>query len=438
MRKLTALGVLAANLTLSPGCKTTGKSDGSDFKIANGAPADSNQIVTKSTVALLIGGQQFCTGTLMDSNMAIVISAAHCFDGMYEQLKTKGLTIGFGTGPLFLDQRPVVTAIEHGGYSLVSFTTEISEQWEQSHPLEVAQFASLQAKQQAGTITAPEQAAMQQLLMNISAQLEPSIANPSRPINDIAILKFSGGIPGGVNSDGTPTYKDVDMALEPTLPQWFLAAGFGHNRDQSDAHGQLFYGWMKSNGATSASQEIVTSPSPQTNNTGTCHGDSGGPLYIYDWNQGVQPGQQGFRWPTVVGALSRATKLTKETCGGNVRSVYTDLRPKFGWIGCQVQRLNTNSVQPGCEVYPAIEMPFSSQGTIRFFNTPAQQAPVGLNLAERLELLSYDLASDENPQAASASKDVILGKNVLSKYEELRQKHLKARLKASPAQEDKK
>lgn len=427
MKSASSLVLVAGCLLVNTGCRTLGKGSETEVKIFNGAVADNHQIVTKSTVALLTGGQQFCTGTLLDGNFSQVVAAAHCFVGLYDQLRVNGVEVGFGTGPVFSETRKVKKVMVHAGYQMVEWMKDLSDAWEATHPHETARLELLQAKQQDGTITAAEKNEIQQTLMAFANQNAAALADPDRVINDLVLLNFEGFMPGAAGSDGSPSFKDVNIATDSSLPSWLLVAGFGMSADQSDVHGILKYGWMLSDGPTSRSGEIRVRPSPQTNGVNTCHGDSGGPLYIYNWSQPIPQGQPGFQWPTVVGALSRATSLTNESCGGDTKAIYTDLRFHQGWIGCQSLAL-LNIANQDCQAFTATEMSFQSTsvpGPAVFPTQPPPTPAVFFSLAERIELVSYELKKTKNPSVPAAQGSKLL------KWQEMRHAHLLQRAKAA-------
>ena len=83
-RSLLLLMLLLQN---SCGTETPSQQD-----IIDGEAASSSSIYTKSTVALVQGGQVFCSGTLIDKRF--VVTAAHCLENIYGQFQ-----VGFGTSP---------------------------------------------------------------------------------------------------------------------------------------------------------------------------------------------------------------------------------------------------------------------------------------------------------------------------------------------------
>ncbi|WP_374028869.1 trypsin-like serine protease [Bdellovibrio bacteriovorus] len=284
---LLALSVLSAcsgsdggkELKAEPAsCEVTGSS----FGIVGGEILGSNNPLSESTVFVIHkdieGKTGICTGTLIDDDK--VLTAAHC------------------TTP--------------GGRSQIAFTNNAS-----------------------CTIAAPKRtrrAVVDEAVHPDYTYFNKTLLNAGR---DLAIMKFSGGIPEGYKVRALPS-----ETYQASKDDQLVMSGYGVTSETAEDSGVLRFttapaSRVVSNFYMAIVKTTVTVPGTiavQQPSNGVCSGDSGGPLYVHDG-----------RDLTLVGITSMGLDVTatKEKdmriCHGV--SLFTDLKPHLPWIKKQIESL---------------------------------------------------------------------------------------------------
>ena len=135
---------------------------------------------------------------------------------------------------------------------------------------------------------------------------------------DIALVKFSGGLPPGA----TPaTLMKASHRL--SNGEIVTLAGFGISKGSGSGAGQLRTVDVKIAKAQFSKTEVSLD---QHDHKGACHGDSGGPAFIQDNNGGL------LLW----GVTSRGIDDPTDHCVGE--SVYTRIQPYARWINSIVRK----------------------------------------------------------------------------------------------------
>ncbi len=135
---------------------------------------------------------------------------------------------------------------------------------------------------------------------------------------DIALVKFSGGLPKGtVPATLMKTNHHLSDGEIVTL------AGFGITNGSGAGAGRLRSVEVKIAKAHYSQTEVSID---QTKRKGACHGDSGGPAFIQDNNGGLQ----------IWGITSRGINDPSNHCVGE--SVYTRIQPYARWINSIVRK----------------------------------------------------------------------------------------------------
>ncbi|HEX7675291.1 MAG TPA: trypsin-like serine protease [Bdellovibrio sp.] len=280
------LGVIAGvvmTAACSPQNKAAFQSTDSASNIIGGTAVSAQDPISFSTVQILhmtlqkdaqgrtmIKGLSTCTGTVMTND--VILTAGHC-------------------------------SAKDPGSLLVLFSDQIPN-WKQF-------FATLSknpmVRRVTGGVTAPNWA---------------KLSNDT-DVNwgDLSLLRFSGGLPQGyVPATLVPASAQLKAGMPVTL------AGFG----ETDG--------VKQTPATELMKVTVNIADPafsdteikidNTNGTGACHGDSGGPAYVT--SNGVN---------YLVGVTSRADVATdpKAVCVG--KTIYTKVAPYLPWISSEIQNL---------------------------------------------------------------------------------------------------
>ncbi len=141
---------------------------------------------------------------------------------------------------------------------------------------------------------------------------------------DIALVKFSGGLPKKTHA-ATLIKKSYKLSNGEIV----TLAGFGISKlnGLSDGSGRLRTVDVKIANANFSQTEVSID---QRSRKGACHGDSGGPAFIQDTNGGL------LLW----GITSRGIKDPTDQCAGE--SVYTRIMPYSRWINSVVKIWNKN------------------------------------------------------------------------------------------------
>lgn len=199
--------------------------DNSLRSVLGGTPPPAGSQISKRTVMIRYKGNFYCTGTLVTTTA--VVTAGHCVvstTSPYGLLNYADFTIGFGPN----------------GNTYVRSAT--------------------------------------QLVKHVNYNYDPSNYSPNY---DIALIKFSGGIPSGYE---VSTFLDP-MSLPPFTSINVVHAGYGYKTPTGD-YGTLLEG-------TDNPTLSFYSPSVvQMYNTpnASCSGDSGGPYFVLDGTEYVQFG----------------------------------------------------------------------------------------------------------------------------------------------------
>ena len=246
--------------------KTSNKTSMNSFsqlqkKIVNGEQAELADL--RSTVALLErGGDYFCTGTLIAPR--VVLTAAHCL----ESITASEVEVGFKTLTglnVPNDRRVGVTRlISHSDYG-----------WDRPETHE----------------------------------------SGLSEVNDIAALVLSSAI----DQPTTPVLaqNQVDQVL--TVNTDLVISGFGINNLETGTSGVLHVGTVPL--AAKNQHELLAGQ--RGNETDTCNGDSGGPVYL------EQNGQR-----VLVGVTSRASGYAQINCGD--QGIYTLAPSYLDWINTNI------------------------------------------------------------------------------------------------------
>ncbi len=245
--------------------------DNSSQSIVEGQPVEAADPIAASTVQVLVtngsGFSGYCTGTLISRNL--VLTAAHCLETQefifIRKLAPKEMAIGFGLmsdGSAPITTRQVIGGVYHRFYD----------------------------------------------------QIDDSDID-SKNNGDVAVLRFSGTLPAGykpakVVFDVARLEKDAKVVL----------AGYGAlgMLPRPQAAKQLMKVEVRLTNPTFSETEVFFA---QNNGGGACHGDSGGPAYLFQKNGD----------PVVFGVTSRAATATGgRTCLEG--SVYTHTASKRKFI----------------------------------------------------------------------------------------------------------
>lgn len=156
-----------------------------------------------------------------------------------------------------------------------------------------------------------------------------------KAVYDVAILKFSGGLPTGYKTRELPA-----ASYRPNPANQLVMAGYGNTSYGKDDSGILRYtmanGTRLSNEYYSASsRSVVKIPDAlvvEQRNNGVCSGDSGGPLYTYDRGNLVLLGVVSMGVDNVSTSTNGDGKLI---CNGV--SIFADVRKNLGWIKEQMR-----------------------------------------------------------------------------------------------------
>jgi secreted trypsin-like serine protease len=216
--------------------------------IVGGTPVVANEAVAKSTVSFIFNaadGGGLCTGTILNSTT--ILSAAHC---------VQGYQVG-----------------------VIAFARDVRDLKKVPQSL-LRKVVSVQGNRD----------------FSMDAQGEH---------NDVALLKFTGGLPAGFQA-ATVLDPSTSLSYLRMVPR-VVVAGFGTVGAERDGSGILRKATMQVRGISPNAKEIYLVHNGET----TCHGDSGGPAYI------VVKGKY-YLW----GVLSRGDCSTT--------AIYTRLTSNFG------------------------------------------------------------------------------------------------------------
>jgi secreted trypsin-like serine protease len=234
-------------------------SDSSSFEelIIGGHNITKKSEIAATTVSLIDTRQgSLCTASLLAEDIAI--TAAHCVDGDPEDMQ-----LSFGPTAVSKENRPVVAAVT-------------SSVWRQHQ-------------------------------------------NEEFNNGDIAVIKFSGGLPKGTVA--ATLMKSTHHLSDGEI---VTLAGYGISKpgSETDGAGRLRTVDVKIAKAHYSETEVSLD---QTRKKGACHGDSGGPAFIQDNGGGLQ------LW----GVTSRGIGDPTDHCAG--QSVYTRIQPYTRWINSVVR-----------------------------------------------------------------------------------------------------
>jgi secreted trypsin-like serine protease len=244
----------------------------STARIINGTSVSREEAIARSTVALVMitesGSESSCTGTLIDAH--IVLTAAHCLLGSENDSVNRAFVLFVNNFDEIAQEtiRPVVNLTVHPEFG---FRGQGQGTW-----------------------------------------------------NDISLFKFEGDIPAGYAP--VPYLSDLSKLQ---VGMKMLIAGFGmtnslggESAPGEEGGGSLLKAEVKLKTASHEGGEIVTDT--RDLQTGTCKGDSGGPIYI------EKNGQL-----TVAGITSRGTSLRCDDI-----SVFTSTAFQASFIAESITTLN--------------------------------------------------------------------------------------------------
>jgi secreted trypsin-like serine protease len=255
--------------------------DQARYKVVNGEREELSGL--RSTVALMEpNGSYFCTGTLIHPRA--VLTAAHCLENTSSDQVEIGYQTLSGLDVPSSKRRQVQEVVSHSGYSW---------QGQSEHNSGVGEF------------------------------------------NDIALLILSEAI----DQEVTPVLPadSVQGALQDRAN--LTVSGFGINDLSSFADGELFSGQVPL--IYLGQKEILAGDAG--NQTDTCNGDSGGPVYVT---------VQGQRY--LVGVTSRAANTSQIQCGDQgiytlASSYHTWINGKFNEFGLSDSEEGTGGPEGGAE-----------------------------------------------------------------------------------------
>lgn len=266
-----------------------------DYSIVNGVPVAADDKIAASIVALTfeVQGQQrsFCTATLLSDRFAV--TAAHCA----EVFEGKNIQLLFG---LSEEQhsalRKVVAYKIHENYNNITAEDTLSpapetlteaadlsdetsgkknifslDQQSGSHQ----RFSSLvktemKVPQMEGGPKLPRSASSTEMLLNFLPKIREVYG---QNWNDLALIKFEGGLPVGY--EPVSIHKESGQVTDLTP---VILAGFGNTSGGffGGDGGLLRKTTVKIAKLSFSETEILT----DENGTGSCNGDSGGPVFI--------------------------------------------------------------------------------------------------------------------------------------------------------------
>lgn len=145
---------------------------------------------------------------------------------------------------------------------------------------------------------------------------------------DLALMKFSGGLPKGFKARDLPK-----QSFQPVAGEKLVIAGYGWTDEYGLSSGDLQYKHMNTEKIVSSFHMALVNRTLQVNKAvmveqyegGVCSGDSGGPLYVQTEKGLVLIGI------TSMGVDNRTKNVdSKRPCMGI--SLFTDVRQHLDWI----------------------------------------------------------------------------------------------------------
>jgi hypothetical protein len=246
----------------------------SQVNITRGSLALETDAVYKATVSLDANGEPYCTGAIF--NKRTIITAAHCIKGT-----PSGVTLSIGFGSKQTGKKESIT-------------------FDRAQMLAHPNWNSSDIN---------------------SSNIDPL---PQIPKNDIGIVVLNQDAPAWTQASFIKMIGPVNVGDRVLLSgfgrtQNLAAAGFDPNMEY---RGLLRTVETELEAINAAGWELVYKPLAQLPNGGSCHGDSGGPMYFKEQNGSI----------TLIGITSRSYNK-QEDCNG--RGIYTDARKFEGWINSQ-------------------------------------------------------------------------------------------------------
>lgn len=255
--------------------------DDTSFGIVGGKAARVGDLVTKSTVKVILPGGH-CTGTLIGLNS--VLTAAHCFQVSSEDSDANNLnfltdpsdvSLGFGLGGAAID-----------GISVTSFAL---------HPN------------------------YRGILATVNENGDEVYAN--QVFYDVALITFSGSLP----SDYIPVTIG-DSALEIVPNTLVSVAGYGAYSEQDRSLRPL-------SAVDTQIDEVNDYKEIQlkVNGKGACYGDSGGPTYIYPEDRSCLK---------LVGSTTGPGRKSDYSCAAGSGTMM-DVTSYRAWIKCTLSEMGS-------------------------------------------------------------------------------------------------
>lgn len=254
-------------------CEISGKS----FGIVGGEVLNSGNELSASTVMVVHVNYKdeasICTGTLIDNDK--VLTAAHCISAF-------------------------------GGKSVIAFTNNID----------------CAAKAKNRTL----RPVVKDVAHKDYSYWTKTLDNASY---DLAILKFTGGIPAGYKVRALPS-KDFAPVASDTI----VMSGYGNTSEKAEDSGALRFTTATASRLMKDFYLALAGSTVSVKDTwileqydnGVCTGDSGGPLYV-----DTGKGELTLIGVTSMGVDNRAKdEKNVRTCHGV--ALFTDLRPHLDWI----------------------------------------------------------------------------------------------------------
>ncbi len=326
MHYTVSLYFILSSLILTAGCNTPSRS--SSVKIRGGeAVTDTTDPVFQGTVLLLALQGGTCSGTVISSDF--ILSAAHCAKA-FLPLFDKGVLVYKGL-PSEVPPIAVVSSIAYPRSYDDAVNAVIktgAAKWASENPGKSKRYNDLNAKMASKTISSSEQIEFNSLK---NAMFDVVNLSPGIPYNDIALFKLSR--PLGSDAFIVPMADRTDDIVKGSA---VVVAGYGktgRSNSKTTTRNRLFKFSTNLASVDSTQMQITIEDSTSVS---TCHGDSGGPLFLQSGNK-----------LTVLGALSRLR--SSPDCGTN--GTFTDLRFYRDWVDCQMNFARTGD--SSCQLDPS-------------------------------------------------------------------------------------